>query len=210
MSREIFENSSIARGAAQMLALRRPAAVGEEKLQPHDGSKGLPLLTVDHPGKATKTALETPHVDALVGRPLVFRHDASPVKAHVSRGGDLVGGQVQAEQRYCHFKRSAILRPARRTRVHKTTTQCRKNRGGRRSWVATIRRLCRNGTTSSIRYSLDSGLGLYRRVRLHRLARRLSPCKKGYFPALKSKTPRLDRGATFYKNKCITLLPFVK
>lgn len=102
-----------------MLALRRPAAVGEKKLQPHDGSKGLPLLAVDHPGKATKTALETPHVDALVGRPLVFRHDASPVKAHVSRGGDLVGSQVQAEQRYCHFKRSAILRPARRTRVHK-------------------------------------------------------------------------------------------
>src|SRR5260370_8009391 len=118
MSREIFENSSIARGAAQMLTLRRPAAVREKKLQPHDGSKGLRLLTVDHPGKATKTALERSHVDALVGRPLVPRHDAGPVKAHVSRGGDFVGGQIQAEQRYCHFKRSAILRPARKTPHH--------------------------------------------------------------------------------------------
>jgi len=50
---------------------------------------------VDHTGKTIETPLQRPHVDAPVGRPLLFRQNASAVKAHILRGGDVVGGQVK-------------------------------------------------------------------------------------------------------------------
>ncbi len=88
MSREIFTQSRWAETATILL----PVAVREKELQPHDKSGAFYLLAVDHTGKAVETPMERPHVDAPVGRPLLFRQNASAVKAHIQRGRDLVGG----------------------------------------------------------------------------------------------------------------------
>ena len=69
------------RGFTGMLVILLPLAVCEKELQPHDEIRPLLRLTVDHAGKAAKTALKRPHVDALVGGPLLLRQDTGAVKA---------------------------------------------------------------------------------------------------------------------------------
>src|SRR6266571_125830 len=113
-----LQKSSCPRGIAGMPETLLPEAVREKKLHPHDESSVFPLLAVDHAGKAVEAALERANVEALVGRPLLFRQNAGAVKTHIPGGRHFVGDQVQAHQRYGHFERSAILGPPRRTRVH--------------------------------------------------------------------------------------------
>lgn len=134
-----------------------PAAVSEKELQSHSETRPFPLLTVNHTGKAAETALERPHVDALVGRPLLFRQNAGAMKAHILRGRELVYSQVHADQRNGHFQRSTTLGAARRTRIQ-VPPECRETRRRPSDWVATIRRLCRDRPYDSIRDSTDSRL----------------------------------------------------
>jgi len=47
---------------------------------------------MNHTGKSVETAPQRSHVNARVGRPLLFRQNTSAVKANILRGRDLVGG----------------------------------------------------------------------------------------------------------------------
>jgi hypothetical protein len=134
-----------------------PVAVGEKEFQPHDERSALSLLTVDHAGNAAKTPLKGPHVDALVGRPPLPRQDTGAVKAHLTRGRDLVGKEVHAHQRYAHFQWCAIFGPASRARIHVPSHAAKtcgaRGTGGNDTW-----RLCRSRTATSIRQLPDCGL----------------------------------------------------
>lgn len=105
-------------GSADTPETLLPVPVREKKFQPHEERSAFSLLKMDHAGKAAKTALKRPHINALVGRPLFLRQDAGAVKAHVACGCDLVGDEIQAHQRYAHFQRYAVLGTARRARNH--------------------------------------------------------------------------------------------
>ena len=74
-----------------MTAILPPVSVREKELQPHDESGGASPLAVDHAGETVEAALEGPHVDALVGRPLLLRQNGCSVKAHVAGGRDIIG-----------------------------------------------------------------------------------------------------------------------
>ena len=136
-----------------MSVILLPLALCEKELQSHDKSGAFSLPTVDHAGKAAETALKRAHVDALAGRPLLLGQYAGAVKAHLPGGRNLVVGKVEANQGYGHFKKSAILAPARRARVHVPPRNSAKNGGDRRTGWQTIRRLCRSDTMTTIRHS---------------------------------------------------------
>ena len=92
-----------------MTAILVPVSICEEKLQPHDEGKTASLLAVDHAGKPVEAALQGPHVNALVGRPLLLRQNGRSVKTHVASGRDLVRNQIQADQRYGYLQGRASL-----------------------------------------------------------------------------------------------------
>ena len=154
MSRDIFSS-------AKITAFWLPGPFGEEKLQPHDERGAASLLAVDYAGKTVEAALQGPHVDALVGRPLLFRQNGRSVEAHVPSGRDLVGDHVQADQGYRDFQKRAILSPASRPRVH-VPPVCRKTRRPSELGGNDRQDCAGTGMAPSIRYSLDSGSGLYR------------------------------------------------
>ena len=106
------------RGFSEIPVIPLPLPISEEELQSHDDQRAFFLLKVNHAGKSVETTLERPYIYALIGRPVLFGQDARAMKAHVPRGGDLVVGEVQADQRYGHFERRSIFCAARRTRVH--------------------------------------------------------------------------------------------
>jgi len=56
--------------------------------------------------------LQGPHVNALVGRPLLLRQNGRSVKTHVASGRDLVRNQIQADQSYGYLQGRASLRTA--------------------------------------------------------------------------------------------------
>ena len=92
-----------------MTAILVPVSVGEEKLQPHQEGGAALLPTVDHAGKAVEAALQGPHVNALVGHPLLLRQNGRSVKTHVASVRDLVANQIQADQRYGYLQGRASL-----------------------------------------------------------------------------------------------------
>jgi len=87
MSRESLPTRS-----GRVSAILVPVAVREKELQPHNKSHPSSLLTMNHTGKAVETTPQRSHVNARVGRPLLFRQNTSTVKANILRGRDLVGG----------------------------------------------------------------------------------------------------------------------
>src|SRR6266446_4537539 len=187
MSRDIFSS-------AKITAFWLPDPFGEEKLQPHDERGAASLLAVDYAGKTVEAALQGPHVDALVGRPLLFRQNGRSVEAHVPSGRDLVGDHVQADQGYRDFQKRAILSPASRPRVH-VPPICRKTRR-RRNWVATIGKTVLEPVRllqSGIHWIVGSGL---HRKPMFRGPKDLADVE-GLFPAPRSKTPRSKPGRTF-------------
>jgi len=101
-----------------MAAILYPVAVRKKEFQTHGKCRTFLLLTVDHASKTIKTALKRTHVNTLVGRPALFRQNARTMKAHVPRGGDLVVDEVQADQRYGHFKNRTVFRSASGARFH--------------------------------------------------------------------------------------------
>ena len=187
MSREIFSS-------AKITAFWLPGPFGEEKLQPHDERGAASLLAVDYAGKTVEAALQGPHVDALVGRPLLFRQNGRSVEAHVPSGRDLVGDHVQADQGYRDFQKRAILSPASRPRVH-VPPVCRKTRRPSELGGNDRQDCAGTGTTSSIRYSLDRGLRSSPEANVQR-AQRLSR-RRRTFPCPKKQNAPVETGAHF-------------
>jgi hypothetical protein len=89
-----------------------PVSVCEEKLQSHDEGGPASLMAVDHAGKTLETALQGPHVEALVGSPPLFSQNGRSVETYVPGSRDFVGDQVQAGQRDGDLQRRTSLSTA--------------------------------------------------------------------------------------------------